>query len=181
MHLRSGRVGQTKNVPTIIEEEENSELGEAPKKIDKPNPIVTINKESSSENEKTPPYSEHLAIAKTEPQLEFDLIGELKNLYVKIPLQQAIRDIPIYTKAIRDVCVKRSGRKPKDPPTVYVMGRLSELLQGKTPLVKYGDPGNPPVIVQIDLVSISNTLVDLGVAINIMTSETLKLLGLSNL
>ena len=79
------------------------------------------------------------------------------------------------------MCVKKPGRKPKDPPTMYVMGRLSELLQGKTPLVKYEDPGNPTVTVQIDLVSISNTLVDLGVAISIMTSETLKLLGLKNL
>ena len=75
------------------------------------------------------------------------MIGELKKLYVKIPLLQAIRDILIYTKAIRDVCVKKPGRKPLDPPTVYVMGRLSELLQGHTPLVKYGDPGNPAVTV----------------------------------
>ena len=124
MHLQSGRVVQTENVPTIIEEEENSELEEEPKKIDKPNPIVTTNKESSFENEKTPPYPKRLAIAKTEPQPKFDLIGELKILYVKIPLLQAIQDIPIYTKAIRDVCVKKPGRKPKDPPTVYVMGRL---------------------------------------------------------
>ena len=61
------------------------------------------------------------------------------------------------------------------------MQRLSELLQGKTPLVKYGDPGNPIVTVQIYQASISNTLVDLGEAINIMTCETLKLLGLKNL
>ena len=79
------------------------------------------------------------------------------------------------------MCVKKPWRKPKDPPTVYVIGRLSKLLQGKNPLVKYGDPGKPTIIVQIDLVSISNTLVDLGAAINIMTSETLKLLGLKNL
>ena len=147
MHLRSGRIVQTENEPTIIEEEENSDPVEAPKKIDNPNPVVTINKEYSSEIEKTPPYPKRLAIAKTKPQLEFNLIGELKKLYVKIPLLQVIQDIPIYTKAIRDVCVKKPGRKPKDPPTVYVMGRLSELLQGKTPLVKYGDLGNPTVIV----------------------------------
>lgn len=120
-------------------------------------------------------------ISKTKPQPEFNLIGELKNLYVKIPLLQAIQNIPIYAKAIRDVCVNKPRRKPKDPPTVYIMGRLSEILQGKTCLVKYGDPNNPIVTVQFDLVSISNTLVDLGSAINIMTSETLKLLGLKNL
>lgn len=109
MHLRSGRIVQTENEPTIIEEEENNELEEASKKTVNPNPIVTINKDS--ENEKTPPYPEHLAIAKTEPQPEFDLIGELKNLYVKIPLLKAIRDVPIYTKPIKDVCVKKPGRK----------------------------------------------------------------------
>ena len=64
-------------------------------------------------------------ISKTKPQLEFDFIGELKNLYVKISLLQAIRDIPIYAKAIRDICVKKLGMKTKDPPIVYVMGRLS--------------------------------------------------------
>ena len=68
MLLWSGRIVQTENEPTIIEEEENSEPEEAPKKIDNPNPVVTINKESSSENEKTPPYPERLAISKTEPQ-----------------------------------------------------------------------------------------------------------------
>ena len=86
---------------------------------------MTINKKSSSKNEKTPPYPERLAISKIEPQPEFDLIGELKKNCVKILLLQAIRDIPIYTKAIRDVCVKRPERKPKDPPTVYVMRILS--------------------------------------------------------
>ena len=116
-----------------------------------------------------------------EPQPEFNLIRELKYLYVKIPLLQAIQGILIYAKDIRDVCVKKPGRKPKDPPTMYVMGILSEFLQGKTPLVKYGDPSNPTVTVHVDLVSISNTLVDLGAAINIMTSETLKLLGLKHL
>jgi hypothetical protein len=76
---------------------------------------------------------------------------------------------------------KKPGRKPKDPPIVYVMGNLFELLQGKTPLVKYGDPSNPTMTVQINQASILNTLVDLGATINIMTCETLKLLGLKNL
>ena len=90
MHLRSGRIIQAKNEPTIIEEEENSEPEEAHKKTINPNPVVTINKDSSSKNERTPPYPKCLAISKTEPQPEFDLIGELKNLYVKIPSLQAI-------------------------------------------------------------------------------------------
>ena len=52
---------------------------------------------------------------------------------------------------------------------------------GKPLLAKYDDPGNPTVIVQIGLTQIPNVLVDLGVAINVMTIETVRKLGLTNL
>ena len=102
-------------------------------------------------------------------QPQFNLLGELKNIYVKIPLLQALHDVPIYTKTVQDLCVRKPGRKPRDPPTVHVLGKLSELIMGKIPLAKYDDPGNPIVTVQIEYTQILNILVDLGVAINIMT------------
>ena len=43
----------------------------------------------------SPPYPEILALSKPNPQAEFDFIGELQNLFVKIPLLQAMRDVPI--------------------------------------------------------------------------------------
>ena len=82
-------------------------------------------------------------------QPHFNLLGELKNLYVKIPLLQALHDVPIYAKTIWELCVRKPGRKPRDPPTVHVQGKISELIMGKIPLAKYDDPGNPTVIVQI--------------------------------
>ena len=45
---------------------------------------------------------------------------------------------------MRDICVKKPGRKIKDPLTVHVMGDLSALMLGKVPPVKYGDPGTLP-------------------------------------
>jgi hypothetical protein len=48
----------------------------------------------------TPPYLKTLAIAKIPPQLEFNLLGELQNLCIKILLLQALRDVPIYIKII---------------------------------------------------------------------------------
>ena len=45
--------------------------------------------------------------------------------------------------------------------------------------MKYANPGNPIVSVTINNVSIGNTLVDLVVAINIMTINTVELLQLS--
>ena len=52
---------------------------------------------------------------------------------------------------------------------------------GKTLLDKYGDLENSVVTVQIGHTQIPNVLVDLGATINIMTIETVKKLGLTNL
>ena len=76
---------------------------------------------------------------------------------------------------------KEIRRKPRDPPTVHVIGKLSTLIMGKTLLAKYDDPGNPTVTVQIGHTQIPNVLVDLGAAINVMTIETVRKLGLTNL
>jgi len=82
-------------------------------------------------------------------QPQFNLLGELKNLYVKIPLLQALQGIPIYARTVWDLCTKKLGRKPKDPPTFHVVGKLSILITRKTLLAKYDNPGNPTVTVQI--------------------------------
>jgi hypothetical protein len=108
----------------------------------------------------------------------FNLLGELKNLHVNIPLLQAIRDVPIYAKTMRDLCIRKPRQKPKDPLIVHVVGDLSELLLGKNPPIKYGDPGNPTVTVKIGQTSIPHVLVDLGAAINIMPIETTQFLQL---
>ena len=60
------------------------------------------------------------------------------------------------------------------------MGDLAALMSGKTPPLKYGDPGHPTVTVQVGKTFVSRVLVDLGAAINIMTLETAQLLQLKN-
>jgi hypothetical protein len=168
--LRSGRI-----VEPIIEDapssESDKESGEKPsadtEDIDKP--IIELAE---------PPFPERLEIIKTVELPSFNLLGELQNLHVKIPLLQAIRDVPIYAKTVRDLCIKNPGRKPRDPLTVHVVGELSELMLGKTPPIKYGDPGNPTVTVKIGQTFIPDVLVDLGAAINIMPIETTQLLQL---
>ena len=68
-----------------------------------------------------PPYPKRLTLQKVVEQPQFNLLGELKNIYVKIPLLQALHDVPIYAKKIRDLCVRKPGRNPRDPPTVHVL------------------------------------------------------------
>ena len=162
--------------PTIADvtsfDKEETKEHDVPKKV-----------QSSSNNvaeTSTPPFPEHLSLTKAPKPPAFNILGELQNLDVKIPLLQSLRDVPIYARTMRDICVKKPGRKTKDPLTVHVMGDLSALMPGKTPPVKYGDPGHPTVTVQVGKMIIPRVLVDLGVAINIMTLETLQLLQLQD-
>ena len=114
-------------------------------------------------------------------QVEFDLLGELQNLFVKIPLLQAMRDVPIYLKTLREYCTKKPKKKSRDPLTIHVMGKLSDFMMGKILPVKYGDMGNPILTMKINGIEIPNVMVDLGTAINVITGKTMKALGLQNL
>ena len=93
-------------------------------------------------------------------------------MYIKIPFLQAIQDIPIYVKTIKELCVKKPRRNAANNSRVQVVGTLFDLLSGKETPIKYEDPGNPIVTVQIYGQTFTNALVDLGAAINILTTTT---------
>jgi hypothetical protein len=130
---------------------------------------------------KVPPYPDRLVIEKPTTRPESDILNELKNICVKIPLIQAITDIPIYSKVFKELCIKKPGRKQKDPPTIHLVGGLSEYISEQPKLTKYGNPGNPIVTITIKDVSIVNALIDLGATINVMTTATLERLQLQPL
>jgi len=176
IHLRSGRI-----VEPIINDITHLDKEEAVNEKSANNNAETVESTPNNTTQTTsPPFPEHLAPTKTLEPLAFNILGELQNLYVKIPLLQALRDVPIYARTVRDVCIKKPGRKAKDPLTVRVMGKLTALMTEKDPPVKYGDPGHPTVTVQVRKTFVSKVLVDLGAAINIMTLETTQLLQLKN-
>jgi hypothetical protein len=108
-------------------------------------------------------------------------LGELKILCVKIPLIQAIKDIPIYNKVSKDLCIRKPRRKKQYRPTTQVVGKLSKLMLGQTINPKYVYPVNHVVQVYIGKTPIPNTLIDLGATINIMTIEVMETLNLHNL
>jgi len=55
------------------------------------------------------------------------------------------------------------------------------LLSGKEAPVKYEDTGNPIVTIQINGQTFSNALIDLGAAINILTTTTCQKLGITSI
>jgi hypothetical protein len=105
----------------------------------------------------------------------------LKNICVKIPLLQAIKDIPIYIKVVKELCIKKPSRKQKYPPIVHLVGGLSEYISEHPKLEKYGNPRKLVVTIATNEVSIRNTLIDLGEAINVMIATRLEQLQLQPL
>jgi hypothetical protein len=77
-----------------------------------------------------PPYPEILNLENYLTQLDFDFLGELKNVCVKIPLLQAIKDVLIYSKVEQKRFLRKPDRKSKYPKAIHVMGKLSDLMMG---------------------------------------------------
>eukprot|EP00253_Pinus_taeda_P003383 PITA_03383 len=159
IHLHSGRI-----VEPIIDDITDSEKEETRKEKSSNN---NDEKVESSSNKATqtaePPFPKRLTLTKTFEPPAFNLLGELQNLYVKIMLLQALRDVPIYARTIRDICIKKPRRKTKEPLTVHVMGELTAFMTEKDPPMKYGDPGHPRVIVQLkNLIRETPTILELA-------------------
>jgi hypothetical protein len=89
-------------------------------------------------------------------------------------LFQAIKDVPIYAKIVRELCLRKPRRKKKDPPIVHDIGELADLMLGKIFMTKYADPGSLVINFHINNTPIDNTLIDLGVVINVMEKETME-------
>lgn len=162
VQLRSGKALQG---PTIIEIEEEAE--EVPIK----------------EPPFSPPFPNHLLsklVSKEPTQIEFDLMNELQNVNIKIPLLQAIKDISVYNKTVWELCTHKKKKK-EDPKTVQTIGQIADLMLGSLAMTKYSDPSSLVIKVSIGTTTIPSTLVDLGATINVMTNETKEKLALKGL
>jgi hypothetical protein len=182
INLRSRKVLH-KDALIIIEEPIEEE---SPNKIINNDSSNVIKKTSSSvinqaQQSSTPPFPERLALEKKIKQYGYDLLDDLKNVCIKIPLLQAIKDIPIYAKIVRELCINKLGKKKKDPKTMQVIGKLAYLILGKTYMQKYVYPGSSILKSHINNVAIANTLIDLGEAINVIEKGTMDELQLSNI
>lgn len=102
-------------------------------------------------------------------------------MIVQIPLLDGLKEVPIYTKAIKEACIKQPGRKKKDPDTVHVLGQLFDLMLSKVLMPKYSDPGIPVVTIHINGIQIQNVLIDLGASISVVTREVLLRLSIIGL
>jgi hypothetical protein len=96
--------------------------------------------ENSHPELKNPAHLERLHIEKPFTQLEFDFLG-LKNLCVKIPLFQAIKNVPVNSKEVWELCLRKPHIKLKYLQTIHVMGKLYDLMMVGVLAIKYSNTG----------------------------------------
>ena len=74
---------------------------------------TNVSSKTTDHTKVIPPFRHRLDEEKSIPQKEetFDIIEQLKNMHVQIPLFEAIKDVPLYGKAIKEACIKKLGQK----------------------------------------------------------------------
>jgi len=127
IQLRSGKVLNKTNYIMVIQEEQSENqpdededtpaIEEIPHDIPyRPPSQIELPQETNRS-----PYLERFLIKKPEMPLGHNLEAELRNICVNIPLLQSIKDIPIYAKIVRELCIKKTGIKRNEPLVIQVV------------------------------------------------------------
>ncbi|XP_027076933.2 uncharacterized protein [Coffea arabica] len=124
-----------------------------------------------------PPFPYRLEKPKQQDK-EKEILEVFRKVEINIPLLDAIKQVPKYVKFLRDLCVNR--RRLRGDERVIIGENVSAVLQRKFP-PKCGDPGRFTVPCKIGNTLIRNTLLDLGVSINVMPKSMYASLNLGPL
>ena len=89
-----------------------------------------------------------------------NILEELRNISITMPLLQTIKEIPIYAKIVTEICNKNTARKKKDPQTIQVIGHLASLITTTPITEKYVDTSIRVVTTSINNLCLPNTLID---------------------
>nr|XP_027090491.1 uncharacterized protein LOC113711532 [Coffea arabica] len=177
MTLRSGKevqgpepvISKDKDEERIEKELEEEGRGNKNAKVpSNPIPITKTN---------PPPFPSRLEKPKKQDK-EKEVLEIFRKVEINIPLLDAIKQVPRYAKFLRDLCANR--KRLKGDERVMVGENVSPILQRKLP-PKCGDPGMFTIPCRIGNTSIGNTMLDLGVSINVMPKSIYASLNLGPL
>ena len=97
-----------------------------------------------------------------------------KKLEITIPFGEALQQMPLYSKFLKDLLTKKSKYIHSD--NIVVEGNCSAVIQRILPL-KHKDPGSVTIPCSIGSVSVGKTFIDLGASINLMPLSMCRRLG----
>ncbi|XP_048430467.1 uncharacterized protein LOC125472733 [Pyrus x bretschneideri] len=119
------------------------------------------------------PYPGRLRPKAKDQQLT-DFMKTLAKVQINLPLIYAIKNIPSYTKFLKDVCTKK--KKLLDFEKVILTEYCSAVLLHKLP-PKKKDLGSFTISCTIGNCDFSSALIDLGASVNLMPYSVFKRLG----
>ena len=97
----------------------------------------------------------------------------LKNIYINVPFTEALSQMPLYAKILKDVLLKK--RKIEDNETVALTRECSSIIQKKLP-PKLRDPNSFSIPCVIWKETIDKAMCDLGASVSL-----LKRIGIGDL
>ncbi|XP_015954883.1 uncharacterized protein LOC107479247 [Arachis duranensis] len=102
--------------------------------------------------------------AKKTPEFDLDMLQVFKKVEVTIPLLDAIQQIPMYAKFLKDLCTHKN--RLGELETLSLGSSISSLME---PIPrKYGDPGPCLVSCRIGGYTFHDCMCDLGACVSIM-------------
>ena len=119
------------------------------------------------------PFPQRKAMAQTEKQFG-KFLDVLKKLYINIPFTDALQQMPLYVKFLKEILSKK--RKFEGCQQVSLNQDCSALVQNKLP-PKLGDPGSFCVPIEIGKCTY-NALCDLGASVSLIPLSICKKLDL---
>ncbi|XP_023748211.1 uncharacterized protein LOC111896453 [Lactuca sativa] len=183
--LRSGKTLGESNPKIVSREEEDEVIIVEPLKVVVPlkDPIVlNIDQLESSNKSIKPlvipsPFPFGLAPSKKEEE-EKEFLETFCKVQINIPLLDAIKQIPRYSKFLKDMCTNK--RKFKANEKIQVNANVFAVIQKKLP-PKCKDPGMFAIPCTIGDLHVKSAMLDLGVSINVMLYSVFQSLNVGPL
>ncbi|KAL5574568.1 hypothetical protein UlMin_016267 [Ulmus minor] len=184
-------MAQTSNPDKQHVKEANVIITRSGKEIDGPTPPSNLTPNTSSNKNEAPkdqeapsdsmpvPFPQALIKPKERNSaLQGEILEQLKQVRINLPLLHVIKQVPSYAKVIKDLCTLK--RKHNVKKTAFLAEQASAVIDSKTP-PKYKDPGCPTVACQIGNQACGQALLDLGASVNLMPYSVYLQLGLGEI
>ncbi|GAV67398.1 gag-asp_proteas domain-containing protein [Cephalotus follicularis] len=109
-----------------------------------------------------------------------EMLELFKQVQINLSLLDAIQQVPIYSKFLKDLCTTKRKLKTYIPKTAHLTEQVSAVLFNKFP-PKLTDPGAPLISCKVGNLLIDRALLDLGASVNILPSSVYDRFGFGEL
>nr|GEV52236.1 hypothetical protein [Tanacetum cinerariifolium] len=99
-----------------------------------------------------------------------DMCETFKQVKINLPLIDAIKQIPAYTKFLKDLCTHKKKLNATFPKKIDLTEHVNAVISSSLP-PKFKDHGAPLISVVVGNITIKKALLDLGASINILPAS----------